>query len=327
MATKKQKEELMQALKFTPRRYQMLIQGYGGESYAGTVDRKVYDYFKEHLIPIDEYASDWEEKYSDVPQDMQPFSPGSPYDCDNLFHCSGAELSDSNVITVYDETGKEHWECAAGINDLEDAGVTVNESGSTEFDDLPEDTVVFWGGQGEKGCFFEGEIELRAPFDPAKLTISYENCDGWWIISGVEYDGEEIDGSGGYSTSGKWAENKWVLCNGEEVYEGISRDSDEDESSDSEQPESACDSEWDPVAELDKILVPEEDEFEGKRTDWYPASTKPERKGTYECEFETTTWPWPIERMCEWTGRSWKEQDGTPAKGIKQWRGLTEEIV
>ena len=318
MATKKQKEELIATLKFTPRTYQIYIGGYGGEAYAGKVDRAVYDYFKEKQIDIEQYANDWDDLFGDVPRELQPYSPGSPYDCDGLFHASGAELSNLNEIQVNDEHGNEHWTCAAGLNELEDAGVDVNEHGGCDFDDLPEDTVVHWGGQGEKGTFFDGEIVLTQPFDPKKLSVNYENCDGWWIINSVEYDGVEIDGSGGYSTTGKWNENKWVLCNGDEVYQGEEREDQEDNDEDDE-PESDCTSEEDLIAELDKIS-------EDIMTEWYPVDTKPVRKGEYEVRTtKTPVWPFPATFRAEWSGRTWKDSEGKKVDGIIDWRGLAED--
>lgn len=313
-------EELIQVLKFTPRTYKIMIQGYGGEAYAGTVDRKVYDFFKKHQIDIGEYASDWDDQFVSIPREFQPFNPGNPYDCENLFHCSGAELSEMNEITVYDENDNEHWTHNCGYNDLQDAGIAVNESDGCDFDDLPEETVVFWGGQGEKGCFFDGEIELTEPFDPKKLTINYTNCDGWYIIDSVEYAGESIDGSGGYSTTGKWTENKWILCNGEDVYEPVSIEDHDGNLPWNTEPASACTSEtWDPAEALEKIELPV--------TDWFPKDIKPVHQGEYECEFEIPTWPWPAVRMCTWTGRSWKDTDGERVKGNFKWRGLTEEMA
>jgi hypothetical protein len=320
MATKKQKQELIDTLKFTPRTYNIYIGGYGGEAYAGTVDQTVYEYFKEKQIDIQQYANDWDDLFDDVPSDMRPFWPGSAYDCDNLFHASGAELSNLNEIEVNDETGKQHWACAAGLNELEDAGVTVNEVGGCDFEDLDEDTIVHWGGQGEKGTFFDGEFTLRAPFDPKKLVIGYENCDGWWIINSVEYDGEEIDGSSAYSTTGKWNENKWILCNGEEPYQGVERNNDDDEE-DNDEPESACTSEeWDPAAELDNIIE------EHLLTDWYPVEVKPVRKGEYEVRItKTPVWPFPATFRAEWTGRTWKDSEGQKVQGVIDWRGLAED--
>ena len=314
MATKEQKDELVEILKFTPRTYTMYIGGYGGESYAGRVSKESYEYFKEHKIDLEEFASDWDDKFSDVPSELQPFSPGSPYDCDGLFHNSGAELSNLNEIRIDDEHGNEHWVCAAGINELEDEGVTVEESGGFDFDDLEEDDIVFWGGQGEKGSFFEGEIYLKQPFDPKKLKVSYENCDGWWIISYVEYDGEEIDGSNGYSTTGKWSEYKWVLGDNVETYEPVSREDDEDEDDE--------ESSWPEVHETNTDN-PIDFPSESLKTDWFPVDVKPVHKGTYEAVIDAA-WPLSGMRMVEWTGRSWKEDGNKVA--ILKWRGLTENV-
>jgi hypothetical protein len=325
MATKKQKEELIATLKFTPRTYNIYIGGYGGEAYAGTVDKATYEYFKQKKINIEQYANDWDDLFDDVPRELMPFSPGSPYDCDNLFHASGAELSNSNEIVINDEHGNQHWACAAGLNELEDEGVDVNKWGGCDFDDLPEDTIVHWGGQGEKGTFFDGEIELTQPFDPKKLTVNYENCDGWWIINNIEYDGVEIDGAGGYSTTGKWNENKWILCNGDEVYQSEERDEDDNDNEDKEEElptiqELEEDSEeWDPVAELDKIT-------EDMMTEWYPVDVKPVRKGEYEVNLgKLVAWPFPRIVRAEWTGRTWKDSEGNTIKEIETWRGLAED--
>jgi hypothetical protein len=314
MATKAQKQELIDILKFTPRTYTIYIGGYGGEAYAGKVDKATYEYFKEKCIDIEEYANDWDNLFSDVPRELQPFSPGSPYECDSLFHASGAELTNLNEIVITDENGDQHWACAAGINELEDEGVDVNETGGQDFDDLDEDTIVHWGGQGEKGTFFDGEIELTQPFDPKKLSVNYENCDGWWLISSVEYDGLEIDGSGGYSTTGKWNENKWILCNGNEVYESQRRDEiDEDED---DEPESACTSEWPEVEEVPDLPV----------TDWYSVDVKPVHKGEYEVDLgKGIAWPFARIVRADWTGRTWKDSEGNTIKGIEAWRGLAED--
>lgn len=337
----KKHQEFVDALKFTPTTVRLYIQGYGGECYAGKVDRKIYDYFKEHKYDISEYANDWDSNFGElIPSEMQPFYPGSPYDCDNLFHASGAELSDLNEIRVEEvDSGKELWVHNCGYSDLDDTGIEVEEGGGAEiYEHLDENTVVFWGGQGEKGCFFDGEFVIRAPFDPKKLKIVYENCDDWYIISTVLYDGEEIDGSGGYSTTGKWAEQKWVLFGDEEVYEPVSIE--DRESEDSE--------EWDPAEELDKIVEEHSDDFLQEAadalnetfadelstsdktpeeimyglTDWFDRDTKPTRKGEYEVLIDA---PWPNGGLgrAEWSGRTWKK-DGEKVK-IHQWRGLARE--
>lgn len=317
MATKKQKEELLAVLKFTPRTYTITISGYGGETYAGVVSRQEYDFFKSRKVDIAQYAWDWDDdKWSDIPHNMRPFDPGSPYDCDNLFHASGADLSDSSYITVSDENNGTYWESRAGWDELTNAGVTVDSMSCTELADLDEGDIVFWGGSGEKGTFFEGEIELTEPFDPRKLTIYYEDCDDWCLITSVEYAGAEIDGSNGYSTSGKWSDAKWIIVgDGEEVYEGVERDDDFDPESIQEEAEEELKSS-DIVADtpfmaLAKALV--------EQREWKDISVKPPAKGTYECKFVDAVWPLGKERSAEWTGRSWRE-NGKKAPEMTGWR-------
>jgi hypothetical protein len=58
---KQQQEELIQILKFTPVNYTIEIGSSGGEVYYGRVDRKIYDFFRDHKIDIDEYAIDWDD--------------------------------------------------------------------------------------------------------------------------------------------------------------------------------------------------------------------------------------------------------------------------
>ena len=323
MATKQEKNELMETLKFTPCAYTISIGGYGGESYAGRVSRETYEYFKENKIDIEEYASDWHNNFDDVPRELQPFSPGSPYDCDGLFHSSGASLDNSNEITINNETGDTHWSCALGTDELELEGVEVEEFGGAELDsELGDDEVAFWGGNGEKGSFFEGEVLLRAPFDPKKLKISYENCDGWRIINVIEYNGEEIDGSNGYGTTGKWTEHKWILGVNVEEYEAVSREDMEDNEEEDTESLEWTKAEITPELQNDFQIALGNDPI---LTDWFPVSINPVYKGEYEVQLANVAWPFPSMVRAEWTSRTWK-QDGKKIK-INQWRGLKEESL
>lgn len=210
----KEQEELIQTLKFTPRNYNIVMSGYGGEIVLGSIDRKIYNYFKENDIDIEEYAWDYsyiEDNELDIPEDMQPFEPGSWHDCDNIAHESGVELSEYNMIYVMDENGKEVWNCSLDADALETAGVTVecfSEDLCADRSDR-ENTVGFIGQSVEKGTFFDGEFELREPFDPSKLTIGYSDIEGWYLIGSVTYNGEDVEGTDGYSTTGKSSEMKF----------------------------------------------------------------------------------------------------------------------
>lgn len=206
----KEQEELVAILKFTPRTYRVMLSGYGGEIVLGSVPREQYQYFRDNEIDIEEYAWDCDNEQS-VPEEMQPFTPGEWHSCDDVAHESGCELSEYNYITVTDENGKDHWECKLGYSELTDAGVEVDETEESLCSDRSdrENTVGFIGQSVEKGVFFEGELNLTAPFDPAKLAINYSDIEGWSIITGVTYDGEDIEGYDGYDTRGKSSEFKF----------------------------------------------------------------------------------------------------------------------
>jgi hypothetical protein len=309
MATKKQKQELVDILKFTPQTVTLSVSGYGGECYMGRVDRKIYDYFKEHKIDMDEYACDWDDKFGFVPDEMRPFSPGSPYDCDGFCHASGPEMSDLNTVEITDENGNTIWEGNLGLDWLDDEQIPVAEWETAIIDDEPEGTVIFWGGQGEKGLLYGGTFELKQPFDPKKLKFSFSNADGWYICNNISYDDEDISNDD-LSTTGKWGENKWVIAGGEEVYEGVSRDDIDEEESDEVLED------WDPAAELDKIVE------EQLMTEWYPKNIKPAHTGEYEVDLgKLVAWPFSRIVRAEWTGKKWQSDDGEKIK-IEAWRGL-----
>ena len=325
MATRKQKDQLIQTLKFTPVRARIMLSGYGGECYIGSVSREDYEFFKSRQIDVEQYAMDWDDggRFKDVPDQHRFFSPGQPYDCDNLFHQSGATMDDSSYLTVMnDDTREDIFETNLRIGNLLDQGIEVECSEEFDSVDLNEGDVIFWSGQGEKGCFFDGEITLRRPFDPRLLKISYAAGDGWDISSSVTYDGEEVEGYDGYSTTGKWTEHKFWIKGDEEVYAGMERDEDSEDEDDDEKDDRS--------EELDKIQVPvlEGEEIWAQRvidesefSAWHDGDVEPVRKGVYEVEYKIGTWPWPMTAHIKWTGRKW-QYDRSENTEIRRWRGL-----
>lgn len=223
MATKEQKQELVETLKFTPVTYTVTISGHGGEIVMGKVDRKIVDYFEENNIDLEEFASSWgepgDDDYIEVPEDLQPFSQGNWYDCDNIEHNSGAEFGGS-WITVSDENGNEVWTDELS-HQLEDIGCEIECFCSEDIGDyLDKDTAVFVGQNFEKGCFFDAELYLTQPFDPSKFKFTYSEIADWSILNVVEYAGEELDGADGYSTTGKSTSFEFYKSNDVPVLEG-----------------------------------------------------------------------------------------------------------
>lgn len=210
MATDKQKEELADVLKFTPCEYKISVWGWGGEIVVGEVEQNVIDYFNENDISIEEYASgDIDEDV--VPEDLQPFPPGSWFDCDNIAHGYGAFMDENNIITVQDENGNVVWEHNAREDKLAESGVTVEEDpGSNDLDDEQyAGKTVYIGTSEEKGTFYEGVIPMHAPFDPAKLTISAQYVSNWYICNSIQYDGVDISNDD-LNTDGKSSSHEFI---------------------------------------------------------------------------------------------------------------------
>jgi hypothetical protein len=206
MATKTEKQHLINTLKFTPCTYKISMWGYGGEKVMGTVDRAVWNYCMEHQVDLSEIA--WSDEDTvvdemDLDLDQLPFPPGSWYECDNIAHSHGVSrnagtvrIEDENGTAVFERSlddivgggcdGEPEWACG------DEAWIGQEKPG----------TVVFVGTSNEKGTFFEGEIELTAPFDIEKLVLGYDEIDGEELVNSVTYDGEDIDNFGG-STDGK----------------------------------------------------------------------------------------------------------------------------
>ena len=291
MATIEEQEKLLQTLKFTPRTYRISMWGYGGEIAMGTVDKKIFDYFKHRRLSVADYA--WDSEYTEdenIPEEMQPFYAGSWYECDNMAHSSGVER-DSGTLQIEDENGNTVLERSlesfdGGSDDSVEwccgDEVWIGQAGVGE--------VVFIGRSYEKGTFFEGEIELTQPFDISKLTLTYDEIDGSEMITGVTYDGEDIDNFGG-NTDGKSSEFGFYL-----VKEG---------------------DEWEAYKDLDSIKYP--------TTEWFPKKISPTYLGNYEIQ---TAGKNSYTYHATWTGSRWisswqEDKPETESLKIKQWRGIS----
>lgn len=308
MPSKNAQQKLIDALKFTPREIEITLSGYGGEIALGRISEEAYDFW-EGRDDLADYATSWDGAEWDetVPPEARFINDGAWHDVDDLCHESGCEADGACMITVDDlQTGKTVWQNSLDLDSLARQGVDTQGHGHVRPNETePDGTYVFFGQNFEKGCFFSAQVRITQPFDPSRLALHWMDCDGWRLITGVEYDGEELDGSGAYSTSGKSMEFN--------VYR-VERD------------------DWDPRAELEKIEVPvlegeemwaqeaidsEPETWEGiPVTPWWPASQDPLREGEYEVVVGT----WPFPQRAHWDGVLWKQDDQLII--INQWRGL-----
>jgi hypothetical protein len=215
MATTEQKQQLIEVLKFTPRTYKISMWGYGGEKVMGTVDPKVWDYCMEHQVDLVDVAWNYDAcEEMGLDEDMLPFPPGAWYECDSMTHVNGVSR-DSGNIQILDEKDETVFEKSLGDCDGCDDSPGWACDDETYIGQRKKGEVVFIGSSNEKGTFFEGEIELTAPFDITKLELHYEEVDGEEIVNSVYYDGEEIDNNGG-STDGKSSDMTMVRITDDE---------------------------------------------------------------------------------------------------------------
>lgn len=294
MSTIKEQEHLIEVLKFTPRTYKIRLWGYGGEYVMGEVDRKIYDYFKARRLDLSEFA--WDSDYADannIPEDMWPFYPGSWHDADNMGHCWGVDRS-AGTLQVEDENGNVVYE--KSLDDVTGWGVDEENPELNEpewscgeeiwIDMKPAGTAVFVGVSSEKGTFFEGNIELKTPFNPGKIALCYDEIDGNEIITSVTYDEEVIDNWGG-DTSGKSTDFGMYIA-GSNKQDGKG---------------------YEKYRNMDDINY--------TLTDWFPVKTKPAREGKYEIKTKDG-----YAYHANWNGEYWKNDWSDEKLKVKEWRGI-----
>jgi hypothetical protein len=296
MATKEEKAKLVEILSFTPRTYKIYMWGYGGEKVMGTVDRKIYDYFRHRRLDLSDFA--WQSDYAEennIPEEMWPFPPGSWYECDNMGHTNGVSRN-AGTLQIEDENGDTILE--RSLEDFDggsDDSVEWTCDDEVWIDSQPAGTVVFLGNSNEKGTFFEGEIELKQPFDITKLTLSYDEIDGEELVNSVIYDGEDIDNFGG-STDGKSSDFGFYIAHSQSTT-----------------------GKWEKYTTMDDI--------EYEMTEWFSKKIKPVYNGVYMVK---TAGKNSYTYQAKWTGIRWISawQEDTPETEevkIKEWQGLAKD--
>lgn len=208
MATVEQKQEIVETLKFTPCTYTITLWGYGGEIAVAKINKEQYNYWKPKLdedgdSELVEHCVSWDDNKPECPEEAVIVNEdGAWYETEgHIDNMSGCEFTDSNHIQIDDENGETVFDKGLS-HELEDDGVQL-ESDEVMAADVDGVEYAFCFQSMEKGTFFVGDLELKAPFDPSKLKISYTDFEGWELVSSVEYDGEYIEGFDGYDTTGK----------------------------------------------------------------------------------------------------------------------------
>lgn len=180
------------------------IEGYGLQTYAGTVPFATYEYFQQEGIDLEDYndyleSFDSDESSLNIPEEHNfAIARGSSlYDVNDLWEVQGAIL-DENSKLIVESDSKPDWECDLSLSTLEDHGIKLIEIGDSEdvIYELPSPTAIFMGTQLLEGLVFGDDgVNSDADFDPKQLEIYYHNHDDGnnLIVKYLKYSEKELD--------------------------------------------------------------------------------------------------------------------------------------
>ncbi len=174
----------------------MRITGNGVETFSGNVDIETFKYFENSDIDLEEYYNDTEMGDNDLEiPDEHNFGANGLTEVDDIWHVNGAYLIEDNQIEVLNDSDEVIWSCSCDPEDLQGEDVTL--IATSNYDDivseLEPNTAMMIGRLFNKGTVFDTRLNNVDDFDPSDLTIYYFEDESGWIITTIEYAGDEIE--------------------------------------------------------------------------------------------------------------------------------------
>jgi len=242
MATTEEKTELVETLK-GPRFYRIMLNGYGGESAYMSISKEAHDFWhpicEEHgdsdLVEYMNSDDDAEPEYEEiesVPESAQFLHDKEDdnykrpwYESHTEFeHSMGVELGSAYLVVEEVDSNEYSSNYIADVIEGENLSDMLNklekesnwELELTEMisdDEAPEGVeYIAQLYSSEKGNFFDGVIETVGSFDVKKLKVyTTEYLNGEDTITGIEYDGVEIDNNGGDTNGKGYSASVWKV--------------------------------------------------------------------------------------------------------------------
>jgi len=216
----KEQKKLIRAIKTPERFFKVEFGRYGGEVAMGEITEAQFSYWEgndeglaQHINEID-WGPD-EQTIKDIPEEAR-FTKQF-YEYEDICHTSGPELSDGQYMNI-SETDKDGnalrdeddnflEDRNIDMKDFKKLGVKVkciaeHNSGSESC----KDKYYLFGQYFNKGGWYTGDLIKTGPegFDTKKMSIEYEDCDGFKVFNSFNYDGNnfylEEDSTGKSST-------------------------------------------------------------------------------------------------------------------------------
>ena len=206
MATKKQKKQLIDKIKYGVKKYKFSIQRYGGETVMGTITPYQYHYWKNREQELTDYLMGFDreeyEKEHSVPEEARM---RNWYEIDDVTHTCGAPIESGNSLHIdeYDQNGQAirddkghyvfHEPIELSNENREKLGIQLEDGECIDVDHPTlENQYYFWGSTSNKGGWTTDEdIEIDGELDFSKLKLHYKQIEGSDICYAISYgDGE-----------------------------------------------------------------------------------------------------------------------------------------
>lgn len=174
----------------------MRISGGGVETFSGSVDIATYLYFQENDVDLEEYYNDIEMGDNDLEiPDEHHFGASGLSEIDDVWHINGAYLSEDNILEILNDSDEVIWQSDCDPESLESENVTL--VATSNYDDivseLEPDTAIMIGRLFQKGTVFDTRLNNIDEFEPSDLTIYYFEDESGWIITSIEFAGDDLE--------------------------------------------------------------------------------------------------------------------------------------
>jgi len=210
MATKKQKQQLIDRIKHGIRKYKFSIQRYGGETVVGTITPYQYHYWKNRESELTDYLMGFDrenyEKEHNLPKEAR--FERDWYENDNVAHTNGAPIESGNCLHIdeYDQheapikDAKGHYVFREPIEldykNIQKLGIECVESEDcvdVDHPSLVNQYYLYAYTTNKGGWTTEGMMEIDGELDFKKLKLHYRQIEGSDICHAISYaDGEPM---------------------------------------------------------------------------------------------------------------------------------------
>lgn len=207
MATKKQKQQMIDRIKHGIRKYRFSIQRYGGETVVGTITPYQYHYWKNRESELTDYLMGMDkenyEKEHNLPEEAR--FERDWFENDNVAHTCGAPLSSGNFLHIdeFDQHGnaikdeKGHFVFREPIelsnDNIQKLGIQYADQECIDVDHPSlKNEYYLWANTSNKGGWtVDEDIEIEGELDFKQLKLHYKSIEGSDICHAISYaDGE-----------------------------------------------------------------------------------------------------------------------------------------